>query len=72
MNLSAIRANQKKLAILAVLALLCAVGYLLIGVHFENARLFRYAMKIRTPKLIVMLITAFAIGGGSFVFPALF
>jgi iron complex transport system permease protein len=68
MNLSAIRANRKKLAILAVLVLLCAVGYLLIGVHFENARLFRYAMKIRTPKLIVMLITAFAIGGASIVF----
>lgn len=68
MNLSAIRANRKKLAILAVLVLLCAVGYLLIGVHFENAKLFRYAMKIRTPKLIVMLITAFAIGGASIVF----
>ena len=68
MNLSAIRANRKKLAILAVLVLLCAVGYLLIGVHFENARLFRYAMQIRTPKLIVMLITAFAIGGASIVF----
>ncbi len=34
-------------------------------------RLFQYAMKIRTPKLIVMLITAFAIGGASLVFQSI-
>ena len=37
----------------------------LVGVHFDNAKLFQYAMRIRSPKLIVMLITAFAIGGAS-------
>ncbi len=31
-------------------------------------KLFLYAMKIRTPKLIVMILTAFAIGGASIVF----
>ena len=68
MNTTAVRANRQKLAILAALALLCAAGYMLVGVHFDNAKLVQYAMKIRTPKLIVMLITAFAIGGASIVF----
>ena len=40
-------------------------------VHFGNPRLFQYARKIRTPKLIVMLITAFAIGGASIVFQSI-
>ena len=64
MNTKAARANRRKLAILAALVLLCAAGYMLVGVHFDNAKLVQYAMKIRTPKLIVILITAFAIGGG--------
>ena len=68
MNTKAARANRRKLAILAALVLLCAAGYMLVGVHFDNAKLVQYAMKIRTPKLIVMLITAFAIGGASIVF----
>ena len=68
MNTTAVRANRRKLAILAALVLLCAAGYMLVGVHFDNAKLVQYAMKIRTPKLIVMLITAFAIGGASIVF----
>ena len=68
MNTTAVRANRQKLAILAALVLLCAVGYMLVGVHFDNAKLFQYAMRIRSPKLIVMLITAFAIGGASIVF----
>ena len=68
MNTTAVRTNRQKLAILAALVLLCAAGYMLVGVHFDNAKLVQYAMKIRTPKLIVMLITAFAIGGASIVF----
>ena len=71
MNLTAVRANRKKLLIMACLALLCAAAYLLVEVQFDNARLFQYAMKIRTPKLIVMLITAFAIGGASIVFQSI-
>ena len=68
MNTAAARTNRRKPAILAALVLLCAAGYMLVGVHFDNAKLVQYAMKIRTPKLVVMLITAFAIGGASIVF----
>ena len=41
---------------------------MLTDVNFANEKLLLYAMKIRTPKLIVMIITAFAIGGASIVF----
>lgn len=44
---------------------------MLVKVNFENEKLFRYAMRLRTPKLIVMLITAFAIGGASIVFQSI-
>ena len=71
MNTAAMRANQRKLLILAAIVLLCAAGYLLVEVNFSNPKLFAYAMKIRTPKLIVMLITAFSIGGASLVFQSI-
>lgn len=68
MNPSAVRANRTKLLIMLALVVLCAAGYMLIEVNFANPKLFQYAMKLRTPKLVVMLITAFAIGGASIVF----
>lgn len=68
MNQEAYRRNVRKLEVMAALALAAAAAYMLIGVNFGNEKLFLYAMKIRTPKLIVMLITAFAIGGASIVF----
>lgn len=57
--------NHLRLLILLLLVLLACVGYMTVGVHFENQKLFAYAMRIRTPKLIAMLITAFAIGSAS-------
>ena len=71
MNTAALRANRRKLLILAAIVLLCAAGYMLVGVNFSNPRLFAYAMKIRAPKLIVMLITAVSIGGASMVFQSI-
>ena len=56
---------------MAVLTVLCAVGYLVVGVNFSNPNLVRYAMKLRAPKLLAMLITAFAIGGASLVFQSI-
>ena len=44
---------------------------MLVNVNFSNPKLLAYAMKIRTPKLIVILITAFAIGGASIVFQSI-
>ncbi|MCI9511051.1 MAG: iron chelate uptake ABC transporter family permease subunit [Oscillibacter sp.] len=68
MNHAAVRANQRKLVILAIIVLLCALGYMFYAVKFGNPKLFQYSMKLRSPKLLVMLITAFAIAGASLVF----
>lgn len=65
------RKNHLRLLILLLLVLLACVGYMTVGVHFENQKLFAYAMRIRTPKLIAMLITAFSIGSASIVFQSI-
>lgn len=70
-NTAAYRNNRRKLIILSLLVLAAAAAYMLVEVNFSNQRLFQYSMKIRTPKLIVMLITAFAIGGASIVFQSI-
>lgn len=62
------RANIRKITALALVILVAAALYLSVRVNFHNPKMFSYAMKIRTPKLIVMVITAFAIGGASIVF----
>lgn len=54
-----------------VLALAIITAYLTIGVRFHNERLFRYAMKLRIPKVIAMVITAYAIGTASMVFQSI-
>ena len=68
MGSEAHRKNRRKLALLVFLVVVAAAAYLFSDVSFANERLFRYAMKIRIPKLIVMLVTAAAIGGASIVF----
>ena len=68
---TAYRANIRKVSILALLVLLAAAGYLFVAVNFSNSELLLYSMKIRTPKLAAMLITAFAIGGASIVFQSI-
>lgn len=62
------RQNQKKFIFLSLLVLFCIILYLVWEVKFEQAKLFQYAMKIRIPKLLVMLITAFSIGSASIIF----
>lgn len=56
---------------MALLVLAVSIAYMLVDVNFQNQRLFQYSMKIRAPKLAVMLITAFAIGGASIVFQSI-
>ena len=68
MGSAAHRKNRRKLALLVLLVVVAAAAYLFTDVSFANERLFRYAMKIRIPKLIAMLVTAAAIGGASIVF----
>ena len=65
MRSAAYRANLLKLGVMGVLVLAACAAYLLVDV---NPKYFDYAMSLRVPKLIVMLIAAFAIGGASLVF----
>lgn len=60
--------NMYKLIFLILLFALAAVLYMTFDVKFGNPKLFAYSMSIRTPKLIAMIITAFAIGSASIVF----
>ena len=39
MNSAAIRSNRRKLLVLAAIVLLCAAGYMLVGVNFSNPKL---------------------------------
>ena len=71
MNLSAVRSNRQKLLLLTLLALACAAGYLLVEVNFADHRLLSYAIRLRAPRLLAMLLTAFAIGGASIVFQSI-
>ena len=60
--------NQIKAAILITLAILAVIGYLTLNV---NPKYVEFAMRLRVPKLSVMLVTAFCIGGASIVFQTL-
>lgn len=71
MNTAAYRKNIQKLVVMTVLVLLASAAYMLVDIKLESEKLFWYAMKIRAPKLMVMLITAFAIGGASIVFQSI-
>lgn len=65
------RNHMQKLLFLGLLVLLCAAAYLLVDVNFHNQKLLHYALRLRTPKLLAMLVTAFAIGGASIVFQSI-
>lgn len=60
--------NQLKAAILITLVILAVIGYLTLNV---NPKYVEFTMRLRVPKLLVMLVTAFCIGGASIVFQTL-
>ncbi len=71
MNREFAKRNHKKLIIMFALFILVAALFMTVGVKFENQRLFEYSMKIRTPKLIAMMITAYAIGSAAIIFQSI-
>lgn len=71
MRTAAYRSNMKKLAVMAAIALAAAAAYMLFDLNFGNSKLLSYGLRIRTPKLIVMIIVAIAIGGASIVFQSI-
>ena len=71
MNQNSAKRNRKKMIVMFVLFILAAALYMTVGVKFENQKLFEYSMKIRTPKLMAMMITAYAIGSAAIVFQSI-
>lgn len=68
MNSSDIKRRRYTIITLATLAALTLVFVLLYQFAFVNPKFFDYAMSIRTPRLAVILIAAFAIASASMVF----
>ena len=68
MNKRAYRKNIIKLIVIALIAIIIVAAFLFIGVKFHNYKLLRYAMKLRIPKVLAMIITAFAIGAATIIF----
>lgn len=68
MNKRAYRKNIIKLIVIALIAIIIVAAFFFIGVKFHNHKLLRYAMKLRIPKVIAMIITAFAIGAATIIF----
>ena len=68
MNKRAYRKNIIRLIVIALISIIIVAAFLFIGVKFHNHKLLRYAMKLRIPKVIAMIITAFAIGAATIIF----
>ncbi len=69
---SAVRPDsRKKFLVLILLSLAFIALYMTVNVRFDHPKLFAYAMKQRSRKVIVMIIVAFAIGAASMVFQSI-
>lgn len=62
------RSNRKKFLMLGIVSLLAIILYMTINVRFDHPALFAYAMKLRSTKVVVMLLVAFCIGSASLIF----
>ena len=71
MKNAAYRANVRKLVILFVLVLIASALFMTWNVNFSNPKFMKFSMKIRAPKLMAMLVAAFAIGSASIVFQSI-
>lgn len=63
-----VRNNYIKLAVLFVLAVGCVVLFLLLGLNYAKWKFVSFSLEIRVPKLVAMVLAAFAIGAASMVF----
>ncbi|MGN0364085.1 MAG: iron chelate uptake ABC transporter family permease subunit [Bilifractor sp.] len=60
--------NRRKAIGLVAVTLACIAIFMLYGLAFGKPKLLHFSLSIRTPKVIAMIITAFAIGSASVVF----
>ena len=71
MNKRAYRKNIIKLIVIALIAIIIVAAFLFIGVKFHNHKLLRYAMKLRIPKVIAMMIIFQSVINNTIVTPCL-
>ncbi|MBR5578753.1 MAG: iron chelate uptake ABC transporter family permease subunit [Lachnospiraceae bacterium] len=67
-NAAALKEKRRMLWILGALVLLSIVFYMTIDVNLSNSKFLAFSMKLRTPKMVAMVVAAFAIGAASIVF----
>ena len=65
------RNTGRKFAILAFLTVLVTALYMTVDVRFDHPKLLAYTMELRSTKVVVMLLVAFAIGAASLVFQSI-
>lgn len=63
--------NQRNLMVLFAIVAVAIVLYMTFDVKFDNQKLMQYALSIRTPKVLAMIIAAVSIGGASIVFQSI-
>lgn len=63
--------NVMKLIALVAFVVAVIAAYMLIDVNFANPKFVKFTMKLRTPKLVAMLVASFAIGAASIVFQSI-
>ena len=63
--------NRRKIFFLCLIVLLAIVFYMTVNVRFDHQDLFAYAVRLRSAKVIVMLLVSFAIGAASIVFQSI-
>ena len=65
------KANTRNLVILTFIVIGVCLAYLLIHSYIGKPKLFQYILSLRIPTLMVMLISAFAIGSASVIFQSI-
>lgn len=63
--------NQRNLMAMFIIAAISIVLYMTFDINFQNQKLMNYALSIRIPKILAMIIAAVSIGGASIVFQSI-
>lgn len=70
-QISVRRSSGRKFVALTILVLLSIALYMTVNVRFDHPKLLAYAMGLRSTKIVVMVLVAFAIGTASMIFQSI-
>lgn len=66
-----IKINNKKIKLLLLIVSIISILYLTLFSNIDNIKLFKYILSLRMPTLLVMAISALAIGSASIIFQSI-